>query len=145
VSNHPVWPIEVEKIPEGPVSYAPGHLLPALVIGSLVGGAFYYFGHVAMGCVVWSISAFLFLCGLLAPRVFKKIEHGLQVFARGVGMCLTVLLLLPFYYLVFLPGRIFLKLKKKDPMTRECPTPSDSYWVTRKPIKDPKIHFGRQY
>lgn len=145
MSSSSVWPIEVEKSPEAEVSYSACRLLPALGIGSLIGAAFYGFGHTVMGYIVWGISGFLFLCGLLAPRLFQKIEHGLQVFAHGVGKALTVLLLTPFYYLVFFPGRIILALKGKDPMTRECPTSSESYFVTRKPIEDPKVYFGRQY
>ena len=140
-----VWPVAVKATPDKKINYSIKELLLPLLIGSAIGGLFYHFDHVGMAFVVWPISAFLFLCGLLTPRVFQKIEHGLKIFAHWVGLTLTVILLLPFYYLVFVPGRLIQKLAGKDPMTRACPTDLKTYWVTRKPIEDVKAHFERQY
>lgn len=140
-----VWPIEVEKKEEGAPSYGLRHLVPALLIGGGIGGLLYWFEHHAMARIVWSISGFLFLCGLLTPRVFRKIERGLRIFAIWVGRILTVLLLVPFYYLVFFPGRLLFKLSGKDPMTRDCPTRQDTYWITCRKIEDPQVHFRRQF
>lgn len=146
MDNRDVWPVAAPQSSEEPAVRAPlRHLIPPLLIGSGIGLIIYVFFHRPMAYIVWTISISLFVCGLLLPRVFLKIEGGLRVFAHWVGLGLTVLLLVPFYWLVFAPGRLLFKLSGKDPMTRACPTDLPSYWQERTPIDDHARHLERQF
>ncbi len=63
-------------------------------------------------------------------------ESAGQSLGRLISHVLTWVLLVPFFYLCFTPGRLILILRKKDPLHRQCPSSETSYWVTRPPIAD---------
>jgi hypothetical protein len=53
---------------------------------------------------------------------------------------LTVVLLTPFFYLVFVPARIILVLRGIDPLDRKFPSGGTSCWVPRRWNPDPARH-----
>ena len=94
--------------------------------------------------VVLGLSGVVLVSGLLIPSVFHGIERFGQALGRGVAVGLTWGLLVPFYYLCFVPGRFFLLLRGKDPMHRACPTDEASYWVKRPPVRS-KDQYRKQH
>jgi hypothetical protein len=85
--------------------------------------------------VVLVLAAVVLVSGLFIPPVFRGIERFGQVLGRGVSVGLTWGLLVPFYYLCFVPGRFFLLLRGKDPLHRQVPTDVSSYWIPRPPVR----------
>jgi hypothetical protein len=97
-----------------------------------------------LGTVVFVLAGIVLATGFLWVRAFDAIERGGKALGRWVAVALTWILLVPFYYIVFAPGRLFLVLSGKDPLCRAFPTDEPTYWVPR-PEVDNEKHFKKQY
>jgi len=98
---------------------------------------FHYFDHRVVPVVVWSFAVVVFVGGWFLPPVFKAIEVFGHRLGRVVSLILNWLLLCPFYYLCFIPGRIVLKWRGIDPMERKFPDDRPSFWIPRRPMTRP--------
>jgi|APCry1669188970_1035186.scaffolds.fasta_scaffold54516_2 hypothetical protein len=96
-----------------------------------------------MGTIAVCIASAIFVVGRIVPRFYDAIDGSIMFVANVFGRLLTWILLVPFFYLCFLPGRIILLAKRKDPMSRKCPSNEATFWVTRS-ARHPD-HFTRQY
>jgi hypothetical protein len=96
-----------------------------------------YGPHPVMGKIVAACAGVVLVSGLFIPPLFYAIERGGQKLGGWVATGLTWLLLVPFFYLVFVPGRVLLALRGVDPMQRRFPTGDPTYWYPRPPVKDP--------
>jgi hypothetical protein len=143
-----VWPWQATK-PGGP---RPEAGLPAVarggiqaVIMGIIGFLLYrYLGHERMAYVVWSLALGVLASAVFLPPVFAAIEGFGRKLGLWVGTGLTYLLLVPFFYLVFVPGRAILWARSKDPMQRTFPTPEKTCWVPRKSRMDDR-HYRKQF
>ncbi len=98
-------------------------------------GAFFLYRHRPVAAVIlFGIGALLLVSGLFIPVLFFRIERIGQAVGRVVGLVLTWIILLPMFYLVFVPGRLILMIRGIDPMCRKFPTDAPTYWVPRKPV-----------
>ena len=127
-----VWPWQ--KPPDGRSAEktGPRALLQAGILAAIGAGLFWGFHREAMAGVAWTMGALVGLSGLLAPRVFKAIERLGRRLGQGVGIGLTYLLLVPFYFLVFVPAHAVLAFRGKDPMKRQFPSPDETCWTPKK-------------
>lgn len=88
----------------------------------------FLFDKQVLAGIVFAIAALVLVGGLFVEPVyrgFKKLGHYLAV---GVGVGMTWLLLVPFFYICFTIGRVVLVLLRKDPLNREFPTAQPTYW-----------------
>lgn len=107
----------------------PGKLIFQSIIAFAVAALFAFIFHrVLFAGIVAGIGLLILICGLFIPRLYSAFERIIGIFAFGVGQALTWLLLVPFYYLCFLPARIILSLTKRDPMKRAWDSSSLTYW-----------------
>ena len=83
------------------------------------------------GSIILSLGSLSMAAALWLPRVSRAIDSLMILTARGVGVFLTWLLLVPFFYLVFAPARALLVIRGKDPMKRRFLPDQDSYWIDR--------------
>ena len=98
-------------------------------------GAFFLNRHRPVAAVIlFGIGTLLLVSGLFIPALFFRIERFGQAVGRVVGLVLTWIILLPMFYLVFVPGRLILMMRGIDPMCRKFPTDAQTYWVPRKPV-----------
>lgn len=95
------------------------------------------------GTIAICVGTVIFIIGILVPRLYDAIDRAVMLAARAVGQVLTWVMLVPFFYLCFLPGRLILMARGKDPMLRKCPSGEATYWVPRPPRRPD--HFARQY
>jgi hypothetical protein len=95
------------------------------------------------GPILMGLGTLILLAGLLAPGLFERWERLGRAVARGVGTLMTWLVLVPFFYLVFLPARVVLAMARRDPMRRAFPTQEATYWVARPPARPD--HYTRQF
>lgn len=103
----------------------------------LVGYLIYrWTGHLIGPVIVWSLAAVVLVGGWLIPRLFYGMERFGAWLAKWVALILNYGLLVPFFYLCFVPGRLILKLQGIDPMDREFPSDKPSFWIPRKPVAD---------
>ena len=97
-----------------------------------------------MGITVAVLALFVWGSGFWLPRVFDGIDRFFRAFGRIVGISMTWLLLVPFFYLVFVPARIVLWMTGKDPMKRRIRTGEATYWVPR-PAARSMESYRKQY
>ncbi len=110
-----------------------------------IGFVLYRFvGHQVMGQVVWGLAIVVLSCALFIPKAFEGIESFGRKLGLWVGIGLSYLLLVPFFYMVFVPGRLILWILGKDPMQRGFPTDETSCWSPRKTKMDER-HYRKQF
>jgi len=104
-----------------------------LIIASLL---FFLFHHIVFGIIIYSLSFLVLLCGFFIPTAFAAFDKLGRFLGTFVGRLLTYLLLVPFFYLCFFPGRLILNLLGKDPMKRNLEPSATTYWIEREDSKD---------
>jgi hypothetical protein len=85
--------------------------------------------HRVMAGIVVGLACVVVLGGLFVPPVFRAIDRFGRWLGHVVGAALTWILLVPFFYLCFVPGRFLLLVLRKDPMKRELAKDVPSYWI----------------
>jgi hypothetical protein len=115
-----------------------------VTIMGAIAGIFLWFGHVVMPLIILGLATLFVLLAVLVPAAYVRKEAFFVRFAHGCGVGLTYLLLLPFYWICFVPARVILRLRGKDPMRRAFPAPDASCWHARAPSRG-KAFYRRQY
>lgn len=105
------------------------------IIAFTVAALFAFFHRIIFAGIAAGIGLIILICGLFIPKLYAAIERIIGAFASGVGQFLTWLLLVPFYYLCFLPARIILALSKRDPMKRAWDPSAPTYWDKKQEIQ----------
>ena len=135
-----VWPWrEKDAAKTAPKKAGPATSAVLLQVGIMAAigvGLYGWLGHHVMGFVVWSLAALVLVSGFFIPPVFAAIERFGQLLGKWVGAILTWGLLVPFYYLCFVPMHLAQKISGKDPLHRQTHTQEPTYWTPRKPVKD---------
>lgn len=121
-----------------------GAVLLQALIPAAVGALFLFKGKPVGAGILLGIGAVLLISGLFFPSLFRRIEKVGQAVGRAVGVGLTWILLAPMFWLVFVPGRLILKLRGIDPLCRKFPTDLPTYWIPRKPIINAD-YYKRQF
>lgn len=142
-----VWPWTRARAAADPTASARAlrhkAIIQALVTAIVGAVIFFLFKHRLAGQIVWGIAAFVLVTGLLIQPVFRAVDRLMQKFGVAVGTGLTYLLLVPFFYLVFLPGRLLMRMLGKDPLQLSGAAGMASCWSVRKPLKTD--HFKKQF
>lgn len=102
--------------------------LTTLLIAWGVGTLFYFTGHLNVALLAYIISTFVFIASRFFLKLYKVIESGFQKLSAIVGKGITLLLLVPFFYICFSIGRLAQILKRNDPMLRTLHPEAGSYW-----------------
>lgn len=96
------------------------------------------------GAVVAAIGAGVLLCGLFLPVAFLALEHLARKLGHHVALLITWCVLVPFFYLCFVPGRLWLAFVGKDPLDRSMNASVTSYWRDWPHSQAPET-YTRQY
>jgi hypothetical protein len=100
--------------------------------------------HQLAARIIAGLGILVIVLGLLFPRAYRPVHAFGQGLGRAVGQLLVYLLLVPFFYLVFLPGALILRLQKRDPLHRRYRDPRWTYWIPRRG-KDATDNVNRQF
>jgi hypothetical protein len=92
--------------------------------------------HLWLPLFLYVLSIVVVIGGYFVPPVFEAFEKFGKFLTRVVGAGLTYALLVPFFYLCFVPGRFILKAMGKDPLKRQWDKTSGSYWTDKKTSAD---------
>ena len=135
-----VWPWSADRDgpPASPGMSARKKVLITTPIAYLIAFLIYQFTpthHTIGPIIVVVIATAIAFCGFFIPPAYAAIERFFFAFGAKVAGVMTWILLVPVFYLVFLPARVILSLKRSDPMKRACPTDEATYWTTRPPIE----------
>ncbi|MBN2441937.1 MAG: hypothetical protein JXJ04_11340 [Spirochaetales bacterium] len=109
------------------------HTIVRIIIQSLVMILFglfliLYLHHELFGSIIGGSGIIVLILGLFIPPAKKGLIRIQEKVIKWVGIILTWLLLVPFYFLCFIPGRIILLLSGKDPLNRKFPDTGKSCW-----------------
>ena len=96
------------------------------------------------GGLVLAMSLGVLVCGLFIPPAFKAIDRFGHKLGEWVAAGLTWLLLVPFFYLCFVPSRAILAVSGRDPLNLGFKSKAASYWTPRTSVKDLK-RYERQH
>jgi hypothetical protein len=102
------------------------------------------FKHALTSRIIAGLGVLVIALGLFAPRAYRPIHGFGQALGRFVGQVLVYVLLVPFFYLVFLPGALILRLQKRDPLHRHYREARWSYWIRRSTV-DSRENISRQF
>jgi len=91
----------------------------------------HWLGHVIFARVIWGLAGLILALGLCYQPAYRPIHRFGHWFGTKVGILLTHILLVTFYYLVFFPVAIILKIQGRDPMHRKPRDPRYTWWIRR--------------
>jgi hypothetical protein len=138
-----VWPWREPVGTSAPPSSCRKRAIVQFLVMIVVAGLLslkYTHAAVTMSCV----ALFVIVTGLFLPKLFLAVQHVFKVFGHCVGVTLTWLLLVPFFVLVFVPGRLALLLARKDPLSRAFPGEGTTSWQPHRTCAD-KSRYRKQY
>lgn len=104
------------------------------VMLALAASMFFFFNKQILPLLILGLAMLNLGLALFMPDAFRAIELFWQRAARAAGIIMTWLLLVPFFYLCFLPARLILKISSRDPMRRKFPAPAPTCWTQRSGI-----------
>ncbi|MFY9824628.1 MAG: hypothetical protein WAM82_24840 [Thermoanaerobaculia bacterium] len=118
-----------------------------LAVGLALAALLYFVGHkVKTAEVVAGIAIVLALLALAAPlTAFKKVNHFLEIFARGVATGVSWTLMTFLFYVVFWPIGLVLRAGHKLAITRGADRRLPSYWISTEDRATPLESYRRQF
>jgi len=119
-------------------------LIQACVMTAIAAVMAFVVKHPAMAVVVCVLATVVLLSGLFVPPVFAAIERFGAWLGKAVGLALTWILLVPFFVLCFIPGRLILAVRGVDPMQRKLNKDTKTYW-TSTPRRSTPDYYRKQY
>jgi hypothetical protein len=108
--------------------------------------AFLYFvlDHTLFVPFILALAAVVLVLGMALPRAYRPIHRFGRWLGQVVGKGLAYLLLVPFFYLFFMPVALLLRLQGRDPLHRSFRETNWTYWIRRAP-KDRDENIDRQF
>lgn len=130
----------MNKYPEIPDQASRAGVIRQASIGLVIGfsvAAFLYFkkDHALLALIVASISVSIAICTFFIPPAHRAIQKSFEWLAHWVGQLLAYILLVPLFYLFFVPTRIVRGLMGKDPLHLKHTGNETTYWEPREKVK----------
>jgi len=119
-------------------------VLQALITGAVAAFLIHGLGHMLVGRVIASIAVVVLFLGLSLPGVYHHVHRFGRTLGRAVGTALVHVLLVPFFYLFFLPVALWLRLRGRDPLHRTWRESRFTYWASRTP-QEPAQNIDRLF
>jgi hypothetical protein len=125
-------------------TYRQRALIQTAIAGIVAGLIYWKWRHPVPAVVILGIAGTLLVMALVWPSRYAAVDRGMMRFAVWVGIALTCVVLVPFFYLCFGTAGVWLRLRHRDPLHRRYDPSRVSYWEKRPPVEG-KAHFERQY
>jgi hypothetical protein len=104
-------------------------------IGACVAAALYLLWSQMIGTIIFGVSATILLAALASPLGLYRMIDGLFLsLGNYTGSMLTWLMLVPLFYLFFLPFGLLFRRGSRDKMKRFFEPDEESYWEPHKPF-----------
>jgi hypothetical protein len=147
-SSSVVWnwrnPTSAEPAAQSHVSRRRGALQS--LIGFSIATILFLLGHRILAFIGAGISTLTLLIALTFPRaLYARWHDGVARLGSWVGAALSWVLLVPTYYLIFLPFGLLLRRGSRDSMERSLDPDADSYWKPRRSSVRGAERFERQF
>lgn len=119
--------------------------LQALGTAALGALLFVYWSRI-IGAVVLSLSGVVLASALISPTgLYLAIRRGFGALARLTGRAMTWILMVPIFYLIFLPFGVLFRRGRRDRLKRYFETDAVSYWETHEGPTAASQRYDRQY
>jgi|ETNmetMinimDraft_26_1059896.scaffolds.fasta_scaffold55190_2 hypothetical protein len=118
--------------------------LQAAVMCGIAAVLHFLFHHHVMPVIILVLATIVLLSAFFAPAIFHGIDRFGKALGHIVGIVLTWVLLIPFFYTCFTVGRLLLVVLKVDPMRRKAETDETTCWVQH-PERAPLDRYGKQF
>lgn len=128
---------------------APPHRSPLLrrlagpLVGCAVSGLIWHLHGGTVPRAIFAATLLLAALALAAPRLYAPVQRLLEGFGRGVARAVTWVVLGLLFAGVFVPGRLLLRLRRKDPLQLRR-SAVDSYWQSPRTTPGAES-FDRQF
>lgn len=139
-----IWSWQEKAASTAPDRPALTSSLITMSIGLAAAAIGYLLGHLTLAVIIVSVTLVIFGCSRFFPGAYRYLERFFQLLARGVGLTITWVILVPFFYLGFTLGRAAQKITGRDPMTRKLEPETQSYWQEKQPVDDIE-QYRRQF
>jgi hypothetical protein len=119
--------------------------LQALGTAALGALLFVYWSRI-IGALVLSLSGVVFASALISPNgLYLGIRRGFGALARLTGRAMTWILMVPVFYLIFLPFGLLFRRGRRDRLKRYFEADSASYWDPHEGPTASSRRYDRQY
>jgi hypothetical protein len=112
-------------------------------VGLLVAGYWVWRSRAAWSVALLAAVAVVFLLAVFAPRAFAPVQRVLDAITGVILQVVTYVLLALVFALVFVPGRLVLRLRRRDVLQRAKDAQAATYWEPVRTIEGGD--FGRQF
>jgi hypothetical protein len=140
------WPINAEDkmASVAPVAPRPGRVAVQTLVPAVAAGLFFLRHARVMGWVALGVCGWMLFSALLLPRAFPAVERALKAFGRLVGLGLTWVLLVAFFFLCLFPLGLILRRRARVLLALGFDKDQPTYWLDRAPVSGTE-HFQKQY
>jgi len=101
-------------------------------------------GSTLVPYVILGIALPIGVLGFFAPQCVRWIYVAWAVAAFPIGLVVSHVFMAVFFFLVFTPAGLLMRLCGRDPMNRRFDKKAKSYWIIRPPQQGTKRYF-RQF
>lgn len=116
------------------------------LVGAGIGAALYHYWSPIVGTVVMTIGTVIALSALVSPGgLYAGIERLFLALGVLTGKALTWLLLVPLFYVFFLPFGSVMRTGRRDRLKRFLEPEADSYWEPHEGPTSGSAHHDRQF
>ncbi len=119
--------------------------LQALGTAALGALLFVYWSRI-IGTLVLSLSGLVLAAALISPSgLYRAIRRGFSALVRLTGHAMTWILMVPIFYLIFLPFGLLFRRGRRDRLKRYFETDATSYWEPHEGPTASSQNYDRQF
>ncbi len=97
--------------------------------GAVAGGLLFWIGWTTPARVVLAVAGLILVSALLSPGgLYATLDRIASALGRRIGWALTWILMVPLFYLFFLPFGVVFRHGKRDRLKRFFDPDADTYW-----------------
>jgi len=112
--------------------------------GYAVGVAFYLFWSKTAAAIAFALSTVVLFCALVSPHgLYALVRRLFDATGRVVGRAMTWIVMVPIFYLFFLPFGKLLRRGRRDRLHRYFDAGAETYWEPHTPMRSSSLE--RQY
>jgi hypothetical protein len=106
------------------------------LLGYAVGVAFYLFWSKTVAAIAFALTTGVLLCALVSPHgLYALVRRLFDATGRVVGQAMTWIVMIPIFYLFFLPFGKLLRRGRNDRLRRYYEREAETYWEPHTPMQ----------
>jgi hypothetical protein len=135
---------ESEAAPPAPVARIRWRGSFQALAGGAVGLALWWLGAKAIATVAFAFAAVILGSALASPTgLYALLQRFFEAGGRVIGRAMTWIVMVPIFYLFFLPFGRLLRRGRRDRLHRHFDVEAKTYWEPHTPV--PTSSLERQY